>query len=254
MIPKIEIGQLTPALVSSHGVVRIDVARQLSPDELVALAMRVGKPQAFGLQKYRPSHFPPEVTLIDSHGDGMTAAPKGFGEGWHQDSTYLPQPPEFTVLHSVEVPESGGDTLFADTRPALLALSSDEVAQLSRVTLVHALRSTYRVAAADAGKTLGELLAELPQTRHPAVMTHPRGFVTLCLSPLYTAENIDRDVRDLFDCVLRKVVKGGVVHRWKAQEVVIWDNRVVLHAATTYPGRQRRCMMRAVVKDIGDML
>jgi taurine dioxygenase len=252
MITRIEVGELTPDVVSKQGVVCINVGRKLSPEQLVEIACIIGKPQAFHLQKYRPSYFPPEVTLLDNRGDSISAAPSGFGEGWHQDSTYLPNPPEFTVLHAIEVPDCGGDTLFADTRPAMLALSSTDVTTLSKLTLVHALTSTYRIAASDAGKTLGELMAQLPRTSHPIVMHHPRGGTTLCISPLYSNENVVPEARELYDRVLREVIRGEVAHRWRAGEVLIWDNRVVLHAATVYLGEQRRTLMRSVVRDTGE--
>jgi taurine dioxygenase len=253
-ITRIPLEEITPTTVSNHGVICVDLGRQLSPDELVGIAKRLGRPQAFALQKYRPAHFPSEVTLIDNRGDGTTAAPRGFGEGWHQDSTYLPQPPEFTVLHSVEVPDSGGDTLFADTRPALQSLSAVELAQLSEMKLEHALRSTYRISPFDVGKSLADVVAGLPRTCHPVVTRHPRVGLTLCISPLYAAEQVETGMRDLFDRLVCEVVNGQVAHQWKAGELVVWDNRVVLHAATAYLGDERRCLMRSVVYDVGEAL
>lgn len=251
MIATIKLEELNPKTVSTHGVVRMDIGRVLSPEELVEIATGLGKPQAFNLRKYRPADFPPEVTLIDTHGTGMNAAPRGFGEGWHQDSTYTSNPPEFTVLHSVQVPESGGETLFADTRPAVLELSELELTQLSELTLVHALGSTYRISQTDAGKTLDELVSGLPKARHPLVRQYPHAGTTLYLSPLYTKDTLDPSTRALFDRLLSKVLKGQLAHKWKTGELVVWDNRVVLHAASPYLGEARRCMLRVVVHDVG---
>jgi taurine dioxygenase len=249
MITTIALEELTADSVARHGVVRLDAGRKLSAGELVDVARRVGKPKAFGLAKYRPDGFPPEATLIDTHGDGMTAAPRGFGEGWHQDSTFLAAPPEFTVLHAWDVPDCGGDTLFADTRPALSELSAGDVEALEELRLEHCVRGTYRIAPSDAGRRLEEVRASLPAAGHPAVLRHPRGGTTLLLSPLYTNDSLPPEDRPLFERALAAVVRGQAAHRWRAGEILVWDNRVVLHAATPYVGEQRRRLVRIVVDD-----
>jgi taurine dioxygenase len=250
VIAAITLDQLTADCVSRHGVVRLDAGRRLSAEELVDIAGRVGKPKAFSLAKYRPSAFPPEATLIDTHGDGATAAPRGFGEGWHQDSTFLAAPPEFTVLHALDVPRSGGDTSFADTRPALKELSEEDRAALANLRLEHSLRASYRVSASDVGRRLEDVLAGLAKTLHPAISRHPRGGETLLLSPLYTKDSLVPEVRPLFARALKAVVKNRVVHSWSAGEILIWDNRVVLHAASAYLGEERRRLIRTVAHDV----
>lgn len=249
MIAEVSLEQFTPENVTRGGVVRLTVGRKLSPEEFLAVASRLGAPEPFGLPKYRPDGFPPEVTLIDTHGDGVTAAPRGFGEGWHQDSTFLSAPPEYTVLHALDVPVSGGDTSFADTRPALLSLPAEERVALRGLDLEHSVLGTYRITPKDAGKTLGELSRGLPRTRHPAVFPHPRGGETLLLSPLYTSAELSAEIRPLFDRALEEVVRGAVVHRWTSGEILAWDNRVVLHAASAYRGEERRRLIRTVVRD-----
>lgn len=249
MIASLTVRELTPEAVARHGVVRVAAGRRLSPAELVALAARVGRPKAFSLAKYRPAEFPPEVTLLDSHGDGVTAAPRGFGEGWHQDSTFLSAPPEYTVLHAWDVPEAGGETAFADTRPALAALTADERASLGRMKVRHALRSSYRVSAADVGRRLQDVLAGLSSAEHPALAAHPRGGDALLLSPLYAKDGVAPEDRPLYGRVLREVVRSRFAHRWSAGDVLIWDNRVVLHAAAAYKGDARRRLIRVVAHD-----
>ena len=250
MIATIALEQLTPESVSRHGVVRIEAGKLLSAEELVEITGRVGKPKAFGLAKYRPDGFPAEATLIDTHGDGMTAAPRGFGEGWHQDSTFLANPPEFTVLHALDVPRCGGDTLFADTRPALPELLESDLEALKKLSLEHSVHGSYRIALSDVGRRLDEIRENLPVTRHPMMFQHPRVGATLLLSPLYTKDSLDPQIRPLFDRVLQAVIKGQIVHRWTAGEILIWDNRVVLHAATPYLGEERRRLIRTVAHDL----
>ncbi len=178
-------------------VVHIRAGGPLDPQAFLELAARLGPPVSFALTKYRPADFPREVTLIDSHGDGLMAAPRGFGEGWHQDSTYLERPPAFTVLHATDAPDAGGRTLFADTRPGLTAMSENEKAMLRTLRLEHAVRHTYRVVPADIGRSIGEISARLAAAHHEVVMRHPRGGETLRLSPLYTEPYLEAPVRPL---------------------------------------------------------
>ncbi len=251
MIETIKLGELSPDVVSLWGVVRIALGEKLSPEGLLEVASKLGKPEGFVLPKYRPAGFPPEVTLIDTHGDGVSAAPRGFGQGWHQDSTYLADPPQFTVLHSLEVPSSGGDTMFADTRPALRALSEDDREALKNTSLEHSVRDSYRISAKDAGRSLDELRRSLPSASHPAVFSHPRGGTSLWLSPLYTQGGLDERSRPLFERAMKEVVKTRTNYSWRAGEILVWDNRVVLHAASSYAGDQRRLMMRTMARDTG---
>ena len=89
----------------------------------------------------------------------------------------------------------------------------------------------------------------MPSTRHAAVFQHPRGGETLLLSPLYTSAELSVEIRPLFDRALEEVVRGAVVHRWTSGEILAWDNRVVLHAASAYHGEERRRLIRTVVRD-----
>jgi taurine dioxygenase len=250
MVTTIKLDQLTAKTVSTYGVVHLDVGKKLSPSEFLEMSRCLGKVVPFGLSKYRPGDFPREVTLLDNQGDGLTAAPSSFGEGWHQDSTFMPEPPEFTILHAQEVPRYGGETYFADTRPAFAALSREDREEILELRLEHSVQATYRISSTDAGRTLGEILRGLPVSSHPIANRNIFGEVSLCLSPLYTRGLLKPEVRPFFDRVLENVLKNQRAHEWKAGDVLAWDNRVVLHAASGYRGRERRQLLRTVAQDI----
>ncbi len=254
VIKTIRLEDFNPASVSAHGVVRLSSEKKYTPEEFLEIASRLGKPQSFGLSKYRPSRYPPEVTVLDNRGDGITAAPGTFGEGWHQDSTFLSDAPAYTVLHAWDVPADGGDTLFADTREILQTYCEETRKKLSALSLVHSVRSTYRVATKDVGLTLDEIMQGLPKSQHPLVFQHPRGDTTLMISPLYTQGGLSANDRELVDQLLEKIVSRQLVYKWKAGDIIAWDNRVVLHAATGYAGDERRRLIRTVVQDVlGDI-
>ena len=250
MIERIKLEQFSAEAITKYGVVCIDLDKQLSPEELVNLSKKIGIVQPFGLSKYRPSNYPAEVTLLDNLGDGVTAATRQFGEGWHQDSSFLSNAPEYTILHSLEVPADGGDTHFADTRLAWGRVASNKKELFRKIELRHAVLDSYRLMPSDVGKNLGDILSTLPSTTHELVKTvHGAGEV-LYISPLYTKSHVSEENRDYYESLLNEIMKDSKSHTWKSGQILAWDNRVVLHAASGYDGNQRRKLIRTVVKSL----
>ncbi|XZE56632.1 hypothetical protein SH139x_002755 [Planctomycetaceae bacterium SH139] len=77
----ITVNQLSAATVSRFGVVHVQTNGLTTPERLIQIAKRIGKPVPFGLGKYQAKSLPREVTVLDNHGDGVSAAPRSFGEG-----------------------------------------------------------------------------------------------------------------------------------------------------------------------------
>jgi len=249
MITRITADQLSPQALARHGVICLETDDSPSPNDLLRLATRLGEPVAFRLDKYRPAHYPEQVTLLDNQGDGVTSAPRSFGEGWHQDSTYLAKPPAFTVLCALQVPGKGGETRFADTRSAWNRLDPALKHKLRQLQLEHSVHDSYRVGEADVGRSLGELMERLPRAVHPVVQQHPRAGETLCLSPLYAERQVAVAHASLYKRLIQDVTREAVKHCWQAGQILAWDNRIVMHAASGYAGPHRRRMMRVVVAD-----
>lgn len=182
-------------------------------------------------------------------GDGVTAAPRTFGEGWHQDSSFLASAPEFTLLLGIDIPQVGGETLFADTRTGLIGLSDLEIRHIAEVSLTHSVGPTYRIASKDIGSSVQELLDKLPKASHPLLFDHPIAGKTLLISPLYTSFDLPKDFAPIFNSLLEKITRASIAHRWSRGDIVVWDNRVVLHSAPGYAGAERRRLMRVVIEE-----
>ena len=253
MIQRITLEAFTAETVSTYGVVCLDMKEKLDPEAFVKLSERLGKTLPFNLSKYRSVDSPSEITILDNLGDGITASTSSFGEGWHQDSSFLPNPPEYTVLHALDVPSDGGDTFFTDTRLAWERTPEKKRQILRGINLVHSVRDSYRLMPSDVGQTLEALLQTLPKAPHPLVLKHPRGGETLYLSPLYIKGNLYQEQQEIYSEILESVLIDQVTHRWEPGHILAWDNRVVLHAATGYGGKERRHLMRTVVEDIGSL-
>ncbi|HEY8616866.1 TauD/TfdA dioxygenase family protein [Phenylobacterium sp.] len=180
-----------------------------------------------------------------------------FGGGWHSDMSFLETPAIGSILYAVEVPEFGGDTLFASQAAAYDALSPGLKATLETLSAVHSASREYSAQGHSAQKRAGMQVAEadgyVGEYVHPVVLTHPEsGRKALYVNPAFTLR-IDgwktSESKALLDYLFNHCRYEGFTCRfsWREGSVAFWDNRSVWHfALNDYPG-QRRHMRRVTV-------
>jgi taurine dioxygenase len=185
-----------------------------------------------------------------------------FGEGWHTDSPFLPEPPAITVLRSVEVPPFGGDTMWANSALAY-QMRSDTYREMIQPLKVHFSMRDVLKAAQDAVELSDSPIGRLAATRnserlsddlvrkirgsvHPMVRTHPvTGEKALYLDSSYgigiegmTAEESAPIIRFLSEHITQPAFTCRL--RWEPDMLVIWDNRLCVHQAyNDYQGHRR---------------
>ena len=172
---------------------------------------------------------------------------------WHTDKAYLPVPALLTMLQAVELPPSGGDTEFADMSAAYGALPDSAKARIDGLRVVHSFEF-MRTSTGDRPLTPEERAAT-PPVVHPLVRTHPdTGRRSLYLG-MYCSHVVGMDAaqgRALLDDLLAHATQARFVytHRWARGDLVLWDNRCLLHRAIpNYDmGKSRRVLNRLVVK------
>jgi len=172
---------------------------------------------------------------------------------WHSDKAYLPVPALLTMLHAVELPPSGGDTQFADMIRAHSSLSDEVRQQISGLRAVHSLEY-MRVSTGDRAPTDEERRAA-PPVVHPLVRTHPETGEKSLFVGMYCSHIVGMGGsagRALLDQLLAHATQQEFVytHRWSPGDLVIWDNRCLLHrAVANYDmAASRRVLLRLVVK------
>lgn len=147
---------------------------------------------------------------------------------WHTDTSYVAEPPAFTILLAVEAPERGGETLVLDQRRALDELDRDLRAEVDRIELLH---TASRVSHPD---DVG------PGSWHPLVRHHtPTGAPTLYLStperhPAWRrrGQPATWDRPDFIDAIYRRCTQRTAHrHRWRPGRLLIIDNRITIHRA-----------------------
>lgn len=193
------------------------------------------------------------VHNLDEHGN-PTATPDSTGNySWHTDKSYHAEPSLMTMLHALELPPDGGDTQFANTATGYATLPDDTKRRIADLEVVHSWEASRRNLG-DSPAT-EEQRRERPPVTHPLVRTHPdTGVKTLYLG-LHTSHVVgmaESEGRALLDRLLDHTTQPQFVyvHRWRSGDLVMWDNRCLLHRAVrNYEMRtQRRILQRTVVK------
>ena len=195
----------------------------------------------------------PKIAVLDSRrsaiGDDGKAIPIGSRD-WHTDHTNHARPPKMTAMYAVQLPSSGGDTGFANMQAAYQRLPADERARLAELTTVNVIESYTDYV----GEATRDALKHDPQ-RHPFIRTHPEtGRKAIYVHPgkLDRFVGMDREASLRFcNALLERTLTPDVTyrHRWRLGDLVIWDNRAVLHVAyRDYDHREGRIMYRALLE------
>ena len=179
-------------------------------------------------------------------------------DGWHTDLTFKEEPPFASILVAREVPETGGDTLWASMYAAYDALPNHMKSHLEEMTAVHDMgdfRNNFTIGEMT-GERLTEAMTRFGCAIHPVVQTHPvtdrkflyvnEGFTTHIIGQ--TARESRRLLNYLLDHINRPEFQ--VRFKWRAGSVAMWDNRCTQHYAVADYLPAYRCMNRVtVVKD-----
>lgn len=192
----------------------------------------------------------PEVVAIYRE-PGDTAI---VGEDWHADTTHIATPPMGAVLHAIETPPKGGDTMFANQYIAYETLSDGMKQLLDGLNAVH---DDTHVAGPKSkkNKTRTNKVRDDPDWRptssvHPVVRTHPEtGRKCLFVNRSYSHrfENMTRaESLPLLSFLLEQGNRPEFTCRvhWEPGTTVIWDNRCMKHIAVNDVTGHRRVMRR----------
>lgn len=232
--------------------------QSLSVAELLAFGRRFGEltpgaPVHIG-QKPRDEQYPELAVISNVIENGLAIGGLGDGEAvWHTDSSFTDIPPAASILYSVEIPPSGGDTGFANQYLALETLPAALRARIEGKTLKHDKRYS------SGGQLRAGYLAEQdlrvsPGPSHPIVRKHPRtGCAALYLGrrPHAYINGLSlEDSEALLDALWAHATRAEFTwhHQWRRGDILIWDNRCVLHRRDAFDPAARRIMHRTQTK------
>jgi taurine dioxygenase len=185
---------------------------------------------------------------------------RNFGGGWHTDVSYLERPALGSVLYAREVPEVGGDTMFANQYLAYETLSDGLKKMLDGMTAVHSARRPYGLDAARAreGNTSSMRFnfsnSAEAEMEHPVVRTH----VDTGKKALYVNRNFTIRFKNMTEAESAPLLDYLCDHaarpeftcrfRWQRNSIAFWDNRCTQHNAINDYHGQRRVMHRVTIE------
>ena len=264
-IKGVDLAAVTPAEIDAikQAWYRHDVLafrnQRLTDDNLLAFSRHFGAldpPPNQGAGRKSPPGYPDVYVVsnvLDEQGQPIGAL--GDGEAlWHTDMSYIPQPPDASMLYSLEIPAEGGDTCFASMKAALAKMPGALAERIRNLDIKH--DGTY-----DSGGYLRKGMAASADPRtsvgtpHPIVIEHPNsGAKALYLGRRRNAYVVGLELTEserLLDEIWSYVDAAVYRHRWALGDLVLWDNRTTMHRRDAFGPKARRVMHRTQIKGSG---
>lgn len=232
--------------------------QSLEAGGLVAFSQRFGvldeSPTALKAGRYPPG-FPQILVVTNTVFNG--ASPEGGLNSteayWHTDMSYVETPPKASLLYSVEIPPTGGNTGFANMYLALETLAPAIRKRIETLTIKH---DACHNSAGILRKGLAPVtdVTTSPGPSHPIIRTHPEtGRDALFLGRREYAYVDGLSITES-EALLNELWKHATRdefswhHVWKLGDLIIWDNRCVMHRRDPFDPNSRRVMFRTQVR------
>ena len=224
-----------------------------TPDQMLAAVRLFGEVfvqhnTRFALPECPLIHY---ISNQDKFPDGRRYIP---GEGYHTDHSNDRMPPKATVLHAVQLPDAGGDTQYVNMHAAYEGLPAVLRERIDPLRAVHVYQSRH-----SARKLMG--LTENAKDRvpdavvHPLVRTHPEtGRRAIYINPIRIDDiegMAEAEAQGLLTQLLAHATQPQYEyrHKWQLGDLVMWDNRCLLHKANgDYDMDQMRYLYRVMLK------
>ncbi|MDC8759555.1 TauD/TfdA dioxygenase family protein [Janthinobacterium fluminis] len=232
-------------------------AQRITPQQQIDFSRRFGPLQIHVLRQFQLPGHPQVLQISNIFENGQPTGLGDAGQFWHSDLSYKEVPSLGSMLHAQELPQDGGDTLFANMHLAWESLP---------VALRHAVRNAraehnYLAQYAELQRRnpfrpplTQAQIDEVRPVVHPVVRVHPEtGRRALFVSEHFTTRIVglpDDESRDLLAELFAHSVKPEHIyrHRWLPGDLVFWDNRSLLHLAAGCPATQRRRLYRTTIE------
>ena len=224
----------------------------ITPDQQETLARAFGTPSVYPVTRaVNPDSedLPFMSEIRDSEDDPPNA------DGWHTDITWIPEPPKIAILSALEIPETGGDTLWADIYHAYDELSPKMQEICESLTILHEVSPTILNATYNRGgdEAVRFVRDHFPPVPHPLVRTHPetgRKALFVAGGFMIAVEGMSEEESKMFLDWLNGYISNPNFHlrwSWTEGDLAIWDERCTNHRALSNHYPQNRRMRRCTV-------
>jgi alpha-ketoglutarate-dependent taurine dioxygenase len=231
-----------------------EYAALVFPEQHLTDEEQVGFGERFGRIEILRGDGKKFAAISNKAADGhiMTAEEKRFqslrgNEGWHTDSSYMPLAAKASILAAQVVPKSGGETALADMRDAYDKLDEATRSKIEGLSAYHSLYASQAKAGFDfkTGEGYGFHTHGMPL--RPLVKVHPvtgRKSLFIGRHAWRIPGMDDAEAQQLLDQLLDFAVQPPrtYAHQWQPGDVMMWDNRCILHRACPYDYSEPRVM------------
>jgi taurine dioxygenase len=232
----------------THLVLRFR-GQRLDDPQLIAFSRNFGALDRAAVSEVAYTHVAPEVTVVSNIVvDGKPIGSLGAGEAlWHTDSSCAPVPPDGSALYAIEIPGERGNTQFCNMYEAYERLPADVKASIAGLRTVH--DNAYTAAGSlRMGKKPVTDVRQTQGAQHPLVRTHPvTGRKALYLGRRRNSyvEQSERLLDLLWSYATDE--SGVWTQVWSVGDLILWDNRAVMHRRDEFDPQARRLLHRTQI-------
>ena len=229
----------------------------VTPQQHIAFSRQFGALETHVVGEFNlPGH--PEILVVSNvKEEGKLKGAVYAGQYWHSDLSYMARPSLGSLLLCHEMPEIGGDTMWANMYLAFETLSGVMQRFLEGLQAVHDYRhayDTYFAKLKERPPLTPEQRAKTPPVTHPVVRTHPvTGRKALYVNPGFTTGFVgmpEEESAPILGYLFRHATRPEFIYRhgWRVNDMIFWDNRCTMHyALSDYDFSVRRHMHRTTV-------
>jgi taurine dioxygenase len=226
--------------------------QKLGPQELVDFTRLFGEPDTHILKQFTHRDHP--AVYVISNAEERPANVNDVSLNWHTDLAYKTHPSAFVALYAEKVPPEGADTCFASMQRVYKEMTGEEKALLRGRTATYSFLKLH-AKRPNPDKLTPQQLIEAADVHHPVLRRHPdtgEEILYLNLPDCAGISGLPEDealgiVQRLFDRITDPAHVHA--HKWSVGDLVIWDNRTLLHSASYFDAeRYRRRMLRTCVR------
>lgn len=231
--------------------------QRITPAQQVAFSRRFGELQIHVLKQFQLGGQPEVFVISNIVENGQPVGLGDAGKFWHSDLSYKEVPSLGSMLYAQELPEEGGDTLFADQQRAYETLPEALRRAIEGKRAVHSYTARYDDEVFEGirrPQLTAEQLAEVRTVEHPVVRTHPEtGRKGLFVNENFTTRIVgvpEEESRQILAELFAHSARSEFVyrHQWQPNDLLFWDNRSLIHLATGCPNHLRRRMHRTTIQ------
>lgn len=245
-------------LVYRHKLVVLR-GQTVSEEEYIQFARVLGTPQIYFQPNYHHPDHPEIFVSTNIPKDGKKIGVSGTGKYWHTDCSFQAEPLSFTTLSPRIFPKTVRQTFYIDMENVYQRLPAHLKSFVDTHIAVHEAKWRYKVRPEDVDKSITELLNEFeksaPPVSHPAVIVHPvTGQRILYINEGFTTrfegmgiEECRPILQELFAFIERP--EHVYRHVYEDGDLLIWDNRPLLHKSSGVPNGEKNLNYRIGVYD-----